>query len=326
MIVVELFGLMGLLGIRLSAVPAVILIVSVGIGVDFVSHITLSFLTSIGNRNHRMKMALQHMFTPVTHGIISTMFGIFMLAFSEFDFIIRYFFYVLFGVVVLGALNGLVLLPVLLSIIGPPPEIIPFDYEDRISTPSPSPSPSLSRKKLRSVSGPYFSRRSYPRVQSEISLSTISEEPQSYHSSHEIVVQPEFVVETTTITNGPNGGNHTISQTTSTTPTSSSETSASESPTPSTDRESPAMSESSGTSTMTNESMSSGTKASLPPQAFTQISQSQHTVTTKVMATAKLKVEVHAPYIEREYSYNSNSRPNSRNREQSRRNSRTPET
>jgi patched 1 protein len=41
MIVVELFGLMGLLGIRLSAVPAVILIVSVGIGVDFVSHITL---------------------------------------------------------------------------------------------------------------------------------------------------------------------------------------------------------------------------------------------------------------------------------------------
>ena len=185
------------------------------------------------------------MFTPVTHGIVSTLFGIVMLAFSEFDFIIRYlfsgllninsiqlnsnsiicfdryFFYVLFGVVILGALNGLVLLPVLLSIIGPPAEIIPFDYEDRIATPSPTPSPCLPRKK-RSVSGPYFSRRSYPRVQSEISLSTISEEPQSYHSSHEIVVQPEFVVETTTITSPTNCGTHTISQTTSnsSTPTS----------------------------------------------------------------------------------------------------------
>jgi len=136
----------------------------------------------------------------------------------------RYFFYVLSGVVILGALNGLILLPVLLSIIGPPPEIIPFDYEDRISTPSPPASPCLPKRK-RSVSGPYFSRRSYPRVQSEISLSTISEEPQSYHSSHEIVVQPEFVVETTTITSPTNGGTQTISQTTSasTTPTSSNE-------------------------------------------------------------------------------------------------------
>lgn len=41
-------------------------------------------------------------------------------------------------------------------------------------------------------------------MQSEISLSTISEEPPSYKSSHEIVVQPELVVETTTVTNtGP---------------------------------------------------------------------------------------------------------------------------
>ncbi|CAG2100407.1 unnamed protein product, partial [Medioppia subpectinata] len=322
MIVIELFGLMGWLGIKLSAVPAVILIVSVGIGVDFVSHITLSFLMSIGSRNHRMRMALQHMFTPVTHGIVSTLFGIVMLAFSEFDFIIRYFFYVLFGAVLLGALNGLVLLPVLLSLIGPPSEIIPFDYEDRISTPSPDPSPCVNRKKQRSVSGPYFSRRTYPRVQSEISLSTISEEPQSYHSSHEIVVQPEFVVETTTITNPMTGCTQTISQTStsaSTTPTSTNETNASESPTPSTDRESPAMSESSGTSSMSDNSC--GTKSSLPPQGLCQ-SQSQHTVTTKVMATAKLKVEVHAPYIDREFNYNSNSRPNSRNRDHCRRHSR----
>jgi len=265
-------------------------------------------------------MALEHMFSPVSHGIISTLFGICMLALSEFDFIIRYFFYVLFGLVVLATLNGLVLLPVLLSIIGPPTEMIPFIYEDRTSTPSHS--PSISRKKLRTVTVPYFSRRSYPRVQSEISLSTISEEPQSYHSSHEIVVQPEIVVETTTITNSPN--NHIISQTTSipssATPT---ETSASESPTPSTpssDRESPAMSDSSGTSSMTNESSSSGTKATLPQNQYTQ--PSQHTVTTKVMATAKLKVEVHTPFTQRDNNL-TYSRSNSRPKEQTRKYSRS---
>ena len=41
MVVIELFGFMGLAGIKLSAVPAVILIVSVGIGVEFTVHICL---------------------------------------------------------------------------------------------------------------------------------------------------------------------------------------------------------------------------------------------------------------------------------------------
>lgn len=38
---VELFGMMGLIGIKLSAVPVVILIASVGIGVEFTVHVAL---------------------------------------------------------------------------------------------------------------------------------------------------------------------------------------------------------------------------------------------------------------------------------------------
>lgn len=48
MIIVELFGFMGLTGIKLSAVPAVILIAAVGLGVEFTVHlIMVSFYHSV---------------------------------------------------------------------------------------------------------------------------------------------------------------------------------------------------------------------------------------------------------------------------------------
>uniref|UniRef100_A0A663F3J1 Patched 1 n=1 Tax=Aquila chrysaetos chrysaetos TaxID=223781 RepID=A0A663F3J1_AQUCH len=84
---VELFGMMGLIGIKLSAVPVVILIASVGIGVEFTVHVALAFLTAIGDRNHRAVLALEHMFAPVLDGAVSTLLGVLMLAGSEFDFI-----------------------------------------------------------------------------------------------------------------------------------------------------------------------------------------------------------------------------------------------
>ncbi|XP_048395423.2 protein patched homolog 1 [Stegostoma tigrinum] len=141
MMTVELFGIMGLMGIKLSAIPVVILIASVGIGVEFTVHVALGFLTAIGNRNLRSAVALEHMFAPVIDGAISTLLGVLMLAGSEFDFIIRYFFAVLTILTVLGILNGLVLLPVLLSVVGPPAEVTPADRGSRLPTPSPEPIP-----------------------------------------------------------------------------------------------------------------------------------------------------------------------------------------
>ncbi|KAJ8305821.1 hypothetical protein KUTeg_016366 [Tegillarca granosa] len=88
-ILVELFGFMGLSEIKLSAIPAVILIVTVGIGVEFTVHISVGFLTAIGSRNKRMVMSLEHTFAPVVHGAISTLLGIVMLVGAEFDFIIK---------------------------------------------------------------------------------------------------------------------------------------------------------------------------------------------------------------------------------------------
>nr|BBF90244.1 patched protein [Eptatretus burgeri] len=141
MMTVELFGMMGLLGIKLSAVPVMNLIASVGVGVECTLHVALGFLTATGDRDRRAVCSVQHMFTPVLDGAVSTLLGLLMILGSEFDFVVRYFFAVLTIMTVLGALNGLVLLPVLLSLIGPPPEVIPANGGNRLATPSPQPPP-----------------------------------------------------------------------------------------------------------------------------------------------------------------------------------------
>ncbi|XP_051788392.1 protein patched homolog 1 [Erpetoichthys calabaricus] len=169
MMTIELFGIMGLIGIKLSAIPVVILIASVGIGVEFTVHVALGFLTAIGNRNLRSIIALEHMFAPVMDGAISTLLGVLMLAGSEFDFIMRYFFAVLTILTLLGLLNGLVLLPVLLSLLGPPAEVTPMDSANHLPTPSAEqiPPPPMNEHELYS--------RCYPSRRHEHAFSETSE-------------------------------------------------------------------------------------------------------------------------------------------------------
>lgn len=143
----EVFGFMGLTGIRFSAVPAVVVIVSVGVAVEFTAPLIFYFLkaTSIDEEktrnkknlfyiffyfydalkvnNDRMHQALEHRFTPIFNGGISTLLGIIMLVFTPFPFIRKYFFFIFLNLLIVGALNGLVLLPVLLSLIGPPVQV-----------------------------------------------------------------------------------------------------------------------------------------------------------------------------------------------------------
>ncbi|XP_075266873.1 protein patched homolog 1 isoform X3 [Opisthocomus hoazin] len=181
---VELFGMMGLIGIKLSAVPVVILIASVGIGVEFTVHVALAFLTAIGDRNHRAVLALEHMFAPVLDGAVSTLLGVLMLAGSEFDFIVRYFFAVLAILTILGVLNGLVLLPVLLSFFGPYPEVSPANGRNRLPTPSPEPPPSIVRFALPPGHTNNGSDSSDSEYSSQTTVSGISEELHQYEAAH----------------------------------------------------------------------------------------------------------------------------------------------
>uniref|UniRef100_A0A8D2N2M9 Patched 1 n=1 Tax=Zonotrichia albicollis TaxID=44394 RepID=A0A8D2N2M9_ZONAL len=193
---VELFGMMGLIGIKLSAVPVVILIASVGIGVEFTVHVALAFLTAIGDRNHRAVLALEHMFAPVLDGAVSTLLGVLMLAGSEFDFIVRYFFAVLAILTILGVLNGLVLLPVLLSFFGPYPEVSPTNGQDRLPTPSPEPPPGTVRFALPPGHTNNASDSSDSEYSSQTTVSGISEELHQYEATrgpgapaHQVIVE-----------------------------------------------------------------------------------------------------------------------------------------
>lgn len=121
----------------MNPVSAVTLITAVGIGVEFTAHVVLAYLTSLGKRSERTSSAIDRVFVPVIHGALSTLLGILMLGFSEFEFVVKYFFVVMSALIVIGVINGLILLPVLLSLMGAPQEVFSMDGKARLNLPPP---------------------------------------------------------------------------------------------------------------------------------------------------------------------------------------------
>uniref|UniRef100_A0A0D9W889 SSD domain-containing protein n=1 Tax=Leersia perrieri TaxID=77586 RepID=A0A0D9W889_9ORYZ len=85
--IINICGVMAILGIQLNAISVVNLVMSIGIAVEFCVHITHAFMTSIGNRESRARQALSTMGASVFSGITLTkLVGVIVLRFAKSEF------------------------------------------------------------------------------------------------------------------------------------------------------------------------------------------------------------------------------------------------
>ena len=96
---------------------------SVGLSVDYAAHVAHAFLTagsSDGKSNRRLRIltAVRHIGAAVTYGAGSTLLALSLLVFSR-AYVFQSFLKIFFLVIVFGLWHGLLLLPVILSTIGP---------------------------------------------------------------------------------------------------------------------------------------------------------------------------------------------------------------
>ncbi|XP_066280926.1 patched domain-containing protein 3-like [Branchiostoma lanceolatum] len=113
-------GYMTFWDVNLDAISMINIIMCIGFSVDFSAHVTYAFVSCEDkNRNARAVFALYSLGMPILQGALSTILGVSALSTSV-SYIFRTFFKTMFLVILLGALHGLVILPVVLTLLGPP--------------------------------------------------------------------------------------------------------------------------------------------------------------------------------------------------------------
>ena len=116
---VDLCGFMHTWGITIDVVSSVDVIIAIGLCIDYSVHICHAFLTVSGTRKERAKAAVLDMGMAVLNGGVSTLIAFILLAGSD-SHVFSVFFRIFLLVIIFGLFHGLILLPVVLSLIGPP--------------------------------------------------------------------------------------------------------------------------------------------------------------------------------------------------------------
>ncbi|XP_045201235.2 patched domain-containing protein 3-like [Mercenaria mercenaria] len=119
MIMTGVFGFLIYLDVALSSITMIHLIMSIGFSIDFTAHICHGYMISDGKtRDLRVKQAIDKTGAPIFHGAVSSILGIIVLIGAK-SYIFRTFAAVMSFVLLFGIAHALLLLPVILSWIGP---------------------------------------------------------------------------------------------------------------------------------------------------------------------------------------------------------------
>ena len=117
-----LFGLLWIVKIRFNQVSVINMIMATGLAVDYSVYVVQKFMVckADGTRNGRVQVTLADTGSAIFLGGISCLIGAIPMAAAK-SVIIRTFFRMIFATIVFSMAVGLILLPVILSLIGPLP-------------------------------------------------------------------------------------------------------------------------------------------------------------------------------------------------------------
>lgn len=116
---IGVIGYMALWHVNLDSISMINLIMCIGFSVDFTAHICYTYMSSKAKRpDERVQECLYALGLPIFQGAVSTILGMVALLLAD-SYIFSVFFKMVFLVVFFGAMHGLFLLPVLLSLFGP---------------------------------------------------------------------------------------------------------------------------------------------------------------------------------------------------------------
>jgi len=123
-----LLALVQFWGLTMNSIVTVILVIGLGLAVDYSAHIAHTYLIveapntmSIPEKRYfKAAVAISSMGSSVFHGGFSTFLAVLVLSGAR-SYIFIVWFRMFFGIIIFGMANGFILLPIILSFIGPTP-------------------------------------------------------------------------------------------------------------------------------------------------------------------------------------------------------------
>jgi len=121
-IVLQLYGFMAIMDIKLNGFSVLNLAVAVGMGVELTAHYSYAFLRANAKSDDpdtRMEISLIEMLPPMLAGSMTTFISVICLAFAKYAFFSLYYFQMISMMILLSFLNGMWFLPLILSLVNP---------------------------------------------------------------------------------------------------------------------------------------------------------------------------------------------------------------